>query len=92
MFAIGDITERVLGFFGITKERVQSAMGKKDCGCAKRQKAMNEWGYRWQHRLGTPICWLRLRWQIIRHLEFWQRLHIAGYYVWLAGRVLFWGR
>jgi hypothetical protein len=32
-----------LSAIGITKERVSAAVGG-DCGCSKRQDAMNEWG------------------------------------------------
>jgi hypothetical protein len=92
MIALGDITERCLRFFGITKEWVQAVTDKEDCGCAKRQAAMNQWGYVWQHRLAMPLYWLRYRWQAICYGAFGQRLYMAGYYLWMAVRVLFWGR
>jgi hypothetical protein len=92
MIALGDITERFLRFFGITKERVQAVTGKEDCGCSKRQEAMNQWGYAWQHRLAMPIYWLRYRWQTIRYGVFWHRVYMASYYLWMAARVLFGGR
>ena len=43
---LGDMVASGLDALGITKARVQamaSAVGIKDCGCAKRQQAMNEW-------------------------------------------------
>jgi hypothetical protein len=92
MIALGDTTERVLRFFGITKQRVQAVTGNKDCGCHKRQEAINEWGYAWQYRLGMMIYWLRYRWHMIRYAAFWQRVYMASYYLWMAGRMLFWGR
>lgn len=39
----GDWVARGLSAVGITKERVSAAMGG-DCGCDKRQEAMNRWG------------------------------------------------
>jgi hypothetical protein len=50
---LGDIVAAGLDAVGITKERVQavaSAVGVKDCGCAKRQAALNRLG----ERLGLP--------------------------------------
>jgi hypothetical protein len=91
MLAFGDITERALRFFGITKERVQAVTGKEDCGCAERQAAMNQCGYRWQYRLMLPYYWLREKW-----LHLWQgtvgmRLWMAGRYMRRALRVLVYG-
>lgn len=54
---LGDFIEKVLSCAGITKERVQSVTGKP-CGCQKRQKAMNAWGYRFQQGMFHPISWL----------------------------------
>jgi hypothetical protein len=99
MLAIGDAAERLLRFFGVTKERVQAVVGK-DCGCAKRQAAMNELGYRWQRRAMMPVYWLRdvpiywVRWQWhrVRHYLSATRFLIAGRYLRLALRVLLFGR
>jgi len=98
MLAFGDIAVRFLRFFGITKERV-SAVAGRDCGCKQRQQAMNEAGYVWQGRLLAPIRWvlyyreeLRNRWQRIRYARFWQRFYLAGRYMGMAFRVLFYGR
>lgn len=92
MTALGDITERCLRFFGITKERVQAVTGKQDCGCAKRQADMNDWGYRWQGRVVSPLYWLHYRWQMLRYGQAAMRLWMAGRYLWMAWRVLFYGR
>ena len=92
MIAIGDTVERCLRFFGITKERVQAATGTQDCGCSKRQAAMNDWGYRWQYRLMMPVYWLQHRWQVIRYGQAAMRLRVAGRYLHMAWRVLIHGR
>jgi hypothetical protein len=98
MIAIGDITERALRLIGITKERV-SAIAGRDCGCKKRQQAMNEAGYVWQGKLLVPIRRvlfyreeMRHRWQSIRYGRIWRRLHMAAHHLWMAGKVLFYGR
>ncbi len=44
---LGDMVASGLAAVGITKERAQAvanAVGVKDCGCAKRQAALNELG------------------------------------------------
>lgn len=92
MIALGDITERCLRFFGVTKERVQAATGKKDCGCAKRQAAMNQWGYRWQYRLLVPWYWLQHRWQAVRYGKVAMRLWRTARHLRAAARMLFFGR
>jgi hypothetical protein len=92
MIALGDIIERCLRFFGITKERVQAATGKKDCGCAKRQAELNSFGYRWQNRLMMPLHWLQYQWQTVRHGQVAVRLWMAGRYLRMAWRVLLYGR
>lgn len=89
MIALGHIAERCLRFFGITKERVQAVTGKADCGCAKRQAAMNDWGYRWQYRMLLPYFWARGKWHRIRYGQFAMRLWMAGRHIWMAFRVLF---
>lgn len=46
---LGDMVAAGLSAVGITKERAQavaSAVGVKDCGCAKRQEQLNELGRR----------------------------------------------
>lgn len=40
---LGDYVANALGAIGITKERVSAAVGG-DCGCHKRQEALNELG------------------------------------------------
>lgn len=50
---LGDMVADGLSAVGITKERVQavaSAVGVKDCGCGKRQAALNRLG----ERIGLP--------------------------------------
>lgn len=66
MFALGDIVEKVLRVFGITKDRVQAVTGKP-CGCKKRQDAMNIWGYRFQQRMFAPVAWFINRWQFVKY-------------------------
>jgi hypothetical protein len=44
---LGDMVAAGLSAFGITKERAQAvaaAVGVKDCGCKKRQEALNQLG------------------------------------------------
>lgn len=46
---LGDYVAKALSAVGITKERAQAvanAVGVKDCGCAKRQAALNDLGRR----------------------------------------------
>jgi hypothetical protein len=50
---LGDMVAAGLSAVGITKERAQavaSAVGVKDCGCRKRQAALNRLG----EKLGLP--------------------------------------
>jgi len=50
---LGDMVASGLAAVGITKERAQAvanAVGVKDCGCAKRQAALNKLG----EKLGLP--------------------------------------
>jgi hypothetical protein len=49
--AVGDLVERMLTGLGISKARVQQWLRVKDCGCAKRQKWLNQWGYAQQDRI-----------------------------------------
>jgi hypothetical protein len=92
MIALGDISERCLRFFGITKERVRAVTGKADCGCEKRQAAMNDWGYRWQYRLLVPCYWLRNLWHRVRYGAIATRFGMAARFLGMAFRVLFCGR
>jgi len=41
MDGLGDLVENVLTKFGITQEKVQSALGTPDCGCSKRKQFLN---------------------------------------------------
>ena len=41
MEGLGDLVENVLTKFGITQERVQSALGTPDCGCSQRKQFLN---------------------------------------------------
>jgi hypothetical protein len=92
MLALGDIIERCLRFFGITKERVQAVARKEDCGCAKRQAAMNQWGYRLQSRLLLPYYWLREKTHHLVQGRTPMRCRIVWYHIYMAFRVLFYGR
>jgi len=85
MLALGDIVERTLTFFGITKERVKAVTGKQDCGCANRQAAMNRAGFRVQRFLLT----LLYRFVYTRMSE---RFVVAFQHFYMACRVLFYGR
>lgn len=49
--ALGDAVESMLTRLGITKERVQAWTRTKDCGCAARQKWLNQWGFKKQEQL-----------------------------------------
>jgi hypothetical protein len=49
--AVGDLVERVLTSVGISKDRVKQWLRDKDCGCANRQKWLNQWGYEQQNRI-----------------------------------------
>jgi hypothetical protein len=49
--AVGDLVERMLTSIGISKERVRQWLRVKDCGCAKRQQWLNQWGYKQQDRM-----------------------------------------
>lgn len=44
-WGLGDMVSDGLASVGITKERVSRVIGR-DCGCAKRQAALNEFGKR----------------------------------------------
>lgn len=95
MVAIGDVVSRVLGFFGITKVLVKAVVGG-DCGCERRQRRWNAWGFAWQRRLigwyyATRV-WLssRLRWRWPSQL-LW-RLAMARQFAGMAVRVLLFGR
>lgn len=56
---IGDVLERFLTRCGITKERVERwtrTAGKPGgCGCAARQKWLNEWGNKQQIRVRNAL-------------------------------------
>ena len=49
--AVGDLVETMLTSIGISKDRVKQWLRVKDCGCAKRQKWLNQWGYQQQDRI-----------------------------------------
>ena len=49
--AIGGAVERLLTAIGITKERVQEWTRTRDCGCAARQRWLDQWGYAQQEKL-----------------------------------------
>lgn len=78
MLKFGDIAERWLSAAGITKQRVQLVSGSKGCGCAQRQEALNQFGYRFQMRVANYRHRLRYTWQRIRHNSFTAR--IAAYW------------
>jgi hypothetical protein len=49
--AVGDLVETMLTRIGISKDRVKQWLRVQDCGCAKRQKWLNQWGYQQQDRI-----------------------------------------
>ncbi|NCU85313.1 MAG: hypothetical protein EBV57_04820 [Betaproteobacteria bacterium] len=49
--AVGDLVERMLTGIGISKDRVRQWLRVKDCGCAKRQRWLNQWGYKQQDKI-----------------------------------------
>lgn len=52
---LGDFVADGLSAVGITKDRAQAvahAVGLDDCGCARRQQMLTEWGYK--VGIGTP--------------------------------------
>lgn len=51
LIPLGDVLETTLSVFGITKERVQRWTRTHDCGCQKRQRWLNQWGYRQQEKI-----------------------------------------
>jgi hypothetical protein len=53
--AVGDLVEKTLTSVGITKELVTKITRTKDCGCAKRQQWLNNWGYQQQERLEVAL-------------------------------------
>ena len=91
MLALGDIAERCLRFFGITKERVTAVAGK-DCGCAKRQTAMNQAGYRWQNAMSRPYYRAKDSFRNAYYRLQSSRLRISARFAWMAVRVLLYGR
>jgi hypothetical protein len=91
MLALGDIIERCLRFFGITKERV-SAVAGKDCGCQQRQAAMNQAGYFWQQALFRRYYGARDSFLSAYYRLQSSRLRLSARFAWMAVRVLFYGR
>jgi hypothetical protein len=89
MVALGDVVERVLRFFGITKTLVQSVVG--ECGCNKRQSALNQWGYRWQYKMLVPFYWVLQQLHRVRHSTLAMRLWLAWYHLRMAVRSLIYG-
>ena len=49
--AVGDLVERMLTGIGVSKDRVRQWLRVKDCGCAKRQRWLNQWGFKQQDRI-----------------------------------------
>ena len=92
MIALGDIAERCLRSFGITKERVSEIAGTRDCGCEKRQAALNQLGYAWQRRAMLPYYWAREKWIIAWYAGSLSRLRVASTHICIAMRVLVCGR
>lgn len=89
MVRLGDIAERWLGAVGITKQRVQLVSGRKDCGCAQRQEALNQFGHGLQMRVANCRHRLRYTWQRLRYNNFTVRLGTYWRLQVMAFRALF---
>ena len=92
MIALGDITEKALTSVGITKDRVQAVTGKRDCGCRKRQKAMNALGYRWQNWFFSQFYYLLHRINVYKNSLAYSRFGFAYWHFKRGIRVLLTGR
>jgi hypothetical protein len=89
MLRIGDLLERILRLAGITKERVQAVAGVEDCGCAKRQELLNQFGYRVQHRFISVLNFMQHAWHRARYSQLALRLEAFMQFQVRAFRVLF---
>jgi len=49
--AVGGAVEKLLTAVGVTKERVQQWTQLSDCGCAARQRWLDQWGYAQQEKI-----------------------------------------
>jgi len=92
MFAAGNIVARYLRAVGVTKERVRAVTGLQDCGCDKRQAALNEAGYRFQRQLLLPAHWIAYRWRLVRYGPLAIRLWMFSHHLRKALYVLLYGR
>jgi len=52
---LGAVVEKTLTSVGVTKELVKKITRTKDCGCAKRQQWLTNWGYRQQERIEVAL-------------------------------------
>jgi hypothetical protein len=49
--AVGGLVETALSRLGITKQRVQEWTRLKDCGCERRARWLDRWGFRQQQKI-----------------------------------------
>jgi len=91
MFHLGDSIARMLSSVGITKELAGRVAGK-DCGCSRRQEAMNQVGFRWQIAAMLAFVWVSYYFSKFRSLPFWSRLRVSCRFFSMALRVLVLGR
>ena len=77
---------------GITKERITSLSGAKDCGCKKRQEAMNRYGFLLQHWIFYPVLLAQQGWHGVRMNPFWGRLRLFFLHIRIAVRIVLLGR
>jgi hypothetical protein len=75
MARLGDFVAACLEGVGITKARASRVLGR-DCGCAKRQENMNQWGDSMQLRIAQVLHVARFAWQTIRHNRITARIEI----------------
>jgi len=91
MIAIGDVVANLLGWAGITKERVSAVTGKP-CNCPKRQEALNRLGYRVQAQILRPVRWIQWRFAFLHRGPLAFRLRMASRHFSLGFRYLLLGK
>lgn len=90
MLAIGDTVAAVLSACGLTKARVHQVTGK-DCGCTKRQEALNRIGYAWQRSIVLAFYRTVGRLEMLRMSPYGRRLFVAAYHLRMAAKSLVYG-
>jgi len=90
MIAIGDVVAAVLTACGVTKPRVQRVTGK-ECGCTKRQEALNRMGYAWQRSAIVALYRVLGRLEVLRMSPYGRRVCVAWYHLRQAAKALIYG-